>query len=536
MRIGKNQLGAGVLMSYVGQALQILLTLFYTPVMRGILGQSEYGAYEIVFSVVGVLSLFTFGFSGSYIKYYSVCKKKEDSEREIARLNGLFMLVFTALGTLVLILGGVLYFNAEMVFGGKITAGELALSRRLLLVLVVNCALNFPLTVYNNYIIAHERFIPLQVFNLFATVVNPCLSFPLLLLGFGSVGMVSAMLLVTVCRLLLSAFYCHSRLQMRFSFRHLQPGLLRSVWIFSLYIFIDSIVNAVNLSIDRFLLGKMLGTAAAAVYAVGGQINTLYMSLSTTISSVFTPRINQMVADGNREKGLSDLFVRVGKLQFSILLLILGGFAVFGQRFMQLWAGEGYEEAFFVALILILGYTVDLIQNVGIEIQRAKGYQKYRSLINAIAAVLNLGISIVLIRQWGVIGAAVGTAVMWLLSCGLVMNLFYARVVGLNVKRFWIEIGRMACGGILPLALGFLALSYINRCHILIYFALIVAFVLIYLLSLYFFGLRSADRARVRRILKKAVDTVLKRGHRPPSAEPNPENQQGEEKNEPFLQ
>ena len=536
MRIGKNQLGAGVLMSYVGQALQILLTLFYTPVMRSILGQSEYGAYEIVFSVVGVLSLFTFGFSGSYIKYYSVCKKKEDSEREIARLNGLFMLVFTALGTLVLILGGVLYFNAEMVFGGKITAGELALSRQLLLVMVVNCALNFPLTVYNNYIIAHERFIPLQVFNLFATVVNPCLSFPLLLLGFGSVGMVSAMLLVTVCRLLLSAFYCHSRLQMRFSFRHLQPGLLRSVWIFSLYIFIDSIVNAVNLGIDRFLLGKLIGTAAAAVYATGGQINTLYMSLSTTISSVFTPRINQMVADGDRDRGLSDLFVRVGKLQFAVLLPILGGFAVFGQRFIRLWAGEGYEEAFFVALILILGYTVDLIQNVGIEIQRAKGYQKYRSLINAVAAVLNLGVSIVLIRQWGAVGAAIGTAVMWLLSCGLVMNVFYAKVIKLDVLRFWREIARMACGMILPLALGLLLLSYANRCHILIYFALIGAFVLIYLLSLYFFGLCRADRARVRWFIQKALGTLSKKGERPRVCKDDTQNQQGEENNEPFLQ
>lgn len=503
MNTKSNQLGAGVLMSYVGQALQILLTLFYTPFMRGILGQSEYGAYEIVFSLVGVLSLFTFGFSSSYIKYYADCKKKEDSDREIARLNGLFLLVFAALGTLVLVLGGILYFNADTVLGSRITAGELALSRRLLLVLVVNCALNFPLTVYNNYIIAHERFIPLQLFNLFATVVNPCLSFPLLLMGYGSVGMVCAMLAVTLCRLILSVLYCHSRLRMRFSFRQLQPRLLRSVWIFSLYIFIDSVVNAVNLSIDRFLLGTMIGTAAAAIYAVGGQINTLYMSLSTTISSVFIPRINKMVAEGDREEGLSALFVRVGKLQFAVLLPILGGFAVFGQRFMSLWAGEGYENSYFVALILIGGYTVDLIQNVGIEIQRAKGYQKYRSLINAVAAVLNLGISIVLIRQWGAIGAAVGTSVMWLISCGLVMNVFYARVIKLDVLRFWREIGRMACGIVPPLALGLLLMSYINTCHILVYFALIGAFVLVYALSMYFIGLRRGERAALTAALKR---------------------------------
>ncbi len=189
-----NQLGAGVLLSYLGQAIQILLTLFYTPVMRRLLGQSEYGVYEIVVGVVGMLSLLTLGFCQSYIKHYYDCRVKEDGEREVARLNGLFLLVFSVLGTVVLVLGGVLYCNAEAVLGSKLSMAEMALSRRLLLILAVNSALNFPLTVYNNYIIAHEKFIPLQFINLFATVLNPGLSFPLLLLGFGSMGMSVAML------------------------------------------------------------------------------------------------------------------------------------------------------------------------------------------------------------------------------------------------------------------------------------------------------------------------------------------------------
>jgi O-antigen/teichoic acid export membrane protein len=490
-----NQLGAGVLLSYLGQAIQILLTLFYTPVMRRLLGQSEYGVYEIVVGVVGMLSLLTLGFGQSYIKHYSDCRVKEDGEREVARLNGLFLLVFSVLGTVVLILGGVLYCNAEAVLGSKLSMAEMALSRRLLLILAVNSALNFPLTVYNNYIIAHEKFIPLQFINLFATVLNPGLSFPLLLLGFGSMGMSVAMLCVTLGKLVISVLYCHIRLKMRFSFRQLRFGTLRIVFAFSFYIFIDNIASTINVGVDRFLLGRMIGAVAAAVYAVGGQINTLYISLSTAISSVFTPRVNRMVAEGCSDKALSGVFIRVGKIQFGTLLLILSGFAVFGRRFMSFWAGEGYEESFFVALILLCGYTVDLIQNVGIEIQRAKGYQKYRSLVNSIAAALNLGVSILLIPKLGATGAAIGTAVIWTVSCGLVTNLIYAKVISLSVGRFWREILRMSVGGILPLALGVVALPLINTCPLPIYFLLIAAFVLLYACSMYLLGLRRSERA-----------------------------------------
>ena len=89
-----NQLGAGVLLSYLGQAIQILLTLFYTPVMRRLLGQSEYGVYEIVVGVVGMLSLLTLGFCQSYIKHYSDCRVKEDGEREYGMKYADFDLFF----------------------------------------------------------------------------------------------------------------------------------------------------------------------------------------------------------------------------------------------------------------------------------------------------------------------------------------------------------------------------------------------------------------------------------------------------------
>ena len=65
-----NERKAGIILSYVGQAVKILVTFIYTPIMIRILGKSEYGLYQLVFSVVSYLSLLSLGFASSYLRFY----------------------------------------------------------------------------------------------------------------------------------------------------------------------------------------------------------------------------------------------------------------------------------------------------------------------------------------------------------------------------------------------------------------------------------------------------------------------------------
>ena len=88
--------------------------------------------------------------------------------------------------------------------------------------------------------------------------------------------------------------------------------LLKEIGVFSFFIFINMIVDQINWNVDKFILGVFGGTAAVAIYAIGGQINTMYMSLSTSVSSVFIPRVNAIVAqDENNNKELTEIFTKV---------------------------------------------------------------------------------------------------------------------------------------------------------------------------------------------------------------------------------
>lgn len=88
-----------------------------------------------------------------------------------------------------------------------------------------------------------------------------------------------------------------------------------------------------------------------AVYSVAIQLTQMFMMFSTAISGVFLPKVTAMVTYGGNEKEISDLFIRTGRIQYIVMSFILSAFVVFGRPFIRLWAGEGYEEAYYVSLL-----------------------------------------------------------------------------------------------------------------------------------------------------------------------------------------
>ena len=113
-----SQKRAGVVLSYISELIKVLSTLFYTPIMLRLLGQSEYGLYQLVQSVVSYLSLLSLGFTTSYIKYYTKFDNKGNKE-DISKLNGMFLIVFLIIASIALVCGGVMVSNISSIFGTK---------------------------------------------------------------------------------------------------------------------------------------------------------------------------------------------------------------------------------------------------------------------------------------------------------------------------------------------------------------------------------------------------------------------------------
>lgn len=477
-----------------------LVSIIYTPIMIRLLGQSEYGLYNLVASVVAYLGVLNFGFGSAYMRYYSKYKTKDDKE-SIAKLNGMFLIIFSIIGLIAVIAGIILVLNTELLLGAELTDIELSRAKILMIILVINLAVSFPNSVFTSHIIANEKFIFQKIVQMIKIVMNPFVVLPVLLSGYGSVGMVIVTTVLNVSIEIMNAIFCISRLKMRFSFKKFDLKLMREMTVFSSFIFINLIIDQINWNVDKFILGRFYGTVSVAVYGLASQLNTYYLSISTAISGVFIPRVHRLIASTEYNENLTELFTRIGRVQFIILSLISTEMIFLGRPFINMWAGNNYDDSYPIVLLLIIPVTVPLIQNIGIEIQRAKNMHQFRSWVYFFIALANIGITIPLAKVYSGVGAAIGTALAIIVGNGFLMNWYYHARVGLDIKFFWKQILGFIPALIAPLAFGILINIVFNQyLYDIKYFLLCgVIYIVIFGISMWCVGMNQYEKNLIGR-------------------------------------
>lgn len=502
-----NQLKAGATLSYISMGFGYIISIVYTPIMLRLLGQSEYGLYNLVASVVSYLGLLSFGFGSAYMRYYS-CYKVNNEQKNIAKLNGMFLVVFSIIGLIAILAGIILVFNIDLIFGEKLTISELSIAKVLMTIMVFNIAISFPTSVFNSYITANEKYIFQKLLQMIKTVINPFVMLPVLLMGYKSIGMVVMTTILTIIVEISNVIFCFKKLKIKFLFSQFDFDLMKEMIVFSSYIFINMIIDQINWNVDKFILGRFKGTSGVAVYGLAAQLNTYYLSLSTAISNVFIPRVNRMVAVSNDNKELTDLFTRVGRVQFILLSLICSGLIFLGQPFINMWAGTDYSEAYPITLLLIIPVTIPLIQNLGIEIQKAKNMHQFRSWVYLFIAIGNICLSIPFAKLHGGIGAAVGTAISLLIGNGLIMNWYYHEKVGLDIKYFWGQILKFIPSILPPTIIGILMVLFVDLYHILSFLICGIIYVIIFCVSMWFLGMNKYEKDLVCKPMSKIIKKV----------------------------
>lgn len=509
-----NELKWGSVLSYAQMILSVVIGIVYTPIMIRLLGKSEYGLYNTVASTISMLSILSLGLNSSYIRFYARYKKEGELDK-VFRLNGLYLLIFSIIGIIAFVCGMFLSSHLSLIFDTGLTATEYKTGRILMILLTISLTLQFPMSVFSTIITANERFIFLKLLSMIKTVVGPLVTLPILLMGFRSIGMVASTLVISVIVDCIFIYYVFVRLKNRFLFSQFEKGLFQSLFTYSVFIAINVIVDQVNNSVDRVLLGRFNGTATVAVYAVGANLYMHYMNISTAVSTVFTPKIhtiyNAFEDSFERNYHLSELFIKVGRVQFLILMLFASGIVFFGKAFIFHWVGTGYEDSYYVALLLILPVSIPLIQNLGIEIQRAANKHQFRSIIYLGMAMVNFALTIYLCRLFGAIGAAVGTAVSFIIANGLVMNIYYYKAIGLNIPEFWKNIVRMAIGMAPAFAIGCFISWKANFATVWGLLLWILIYTVVYISCTWLFSMNQFEKTLISGPVKSSIQRIRER-------------------------
>lgn len=511
--MAKNQLRLGAILSYINMAIGSLIPMFYTPIMLQLLGQDEYGLYKLASSVTSYLSLISFGIGSAVVRYFTKYIAAGDKEGE-ENIFGLFNIIFSVIAAIAVVAGVIISLNLDFIYSNSLSEFQLFEMKILVIVLTFNIALSFLCSPQNAAVTSHEKFIFLQIINILTTVVIPVANLIVLFLGFKSIGLVVSSLIINIIVRIAYAFYVRQVLQLKARYNNLPKNLIKEILLFSFWIFVANIVNQLYSTTDTIIIGAIpaLATVGVAVYNIGVTFNNMMTNFSVGLLSVLTPKVNKMVFSNSSNSELTDLMIRIGRLQCYIVSLVCTGFIAFGRQFIQLWAGAGYEDAYWIALFTMIPSCVPLIQNVAMNVIVAQNKHRFRSLTYLCIAVANVIGTALCVNQFGIIGAAFVTGLASVVGPGFVMNWYYWRKIHLEIPRFWKSVINVFIGPIIMCAITLLISQFVDFTNIYLLLLGIIIYVVVFFAFNWLAVMNDYEKDIVRVPMKKVINKIKKKG------------------------
>lgn len=492
-------------MSYVMMAFEVLSTLFLTPFIIRTLGQAEFGVYKLSASVVAYLLLLDLGVGNAITRY--IAKFRASGEKEQSqKFLGVATIYYTIIAFVALIAGVVLIAVFPKAFAKGLTASEIKLGQELLFITMINAAVTLGTAAYNNVIIAYERFTVSKGVPIIQIIVRMALTVVMLKGGFGSVGIVTINLLMTVLCRGFFVIYVLFRLKLRPKFKGIDVSFVKEIILYSSMILIQMIATQLNATVDQILIGSLVASSSTilAVYSVGTQVTQYFQSMGTAFTGVLMPGIVKMVESGADSKTLTDEMIRIGRIILIVLGLIWGGFLACGQQFITLWAGADNSNAYFVAVILMTAYMFILTESIGTQILWAMNQHKEQAILKGIIVLLNILLTVVLIKWQPLIGATIGTFISLVLGDVVVMNVIFRKKLKMDLGYYYKGLAK----GILPCiavatAVGFVARHFLKNGGWISLLLKVAIICLVYAVCILMFGMNPYEKNMVSSVLRK---------------------------------
>lgn len=472
--------------------------------MLSVLGQSEYGIFTLANSVVQYVCVFDVGLGPAAVRYNAQYIAQGERQKQ-ANINAMLIIVHAFISAVALCVGLYIFFHLDIVFL-KLTTDELILMKKLYLIALGNIVLSFPLSVFESAITAHERFVFLKICNLISTITRPICILSVLYCGYRSVGMIIVSTCFNLGICLINMFYYLFKLKLGIKLQKFDWVLFKSIFSFSVFLILDNVATQIFWNTDQVVLGASVGAAPIAVYQVASQLNGYYKSFSTVPSGMFLPHFSKQISLKVTDQKTMNSIVKIGRIQFMICTYILLGFALCGKQFIALWLKDStYKPAYYVALILMVPQIFAITQGGFPPALLAKSLHKVKVFVYFISACINITSSLILVRIWGIIGCAVGTAIG--LVCAAVLNNLYYLHLKMNMAYFYREILVLLIPTLISAVLGLLAARLFTFSSYFSLMLFIVMFSLIFVAVYWHLGFNEEEKelvlGGVSKILKK---------------------------------
>ena len=486
----------------------ILVPLVYFPLMVRLLGQEDYGLHSMADSVIECLLLLTLCMGGAFARLLEERRAECDPEG-VRRIFGLYVKTSAVVALIILAAGLYISFHLGG-FRRSLGEEELEMLKKICLLMTVDAAVFLPLGAWRAVIDTHEGSGFLQLVELGIAILTPCAGIVVLLLGWASIGLVSVSIGVHLIVCVLYILYVKNKTGVTLSFGKAGSGHLRHVMRSSVFPLLDLCAEVLFLPAGRLIVGWALGSHSAAVYSAGASVSVYLIGLCVMAGARLTPLPDGWAEKDQQEGAYDTLFIRYGRRQFILFFFAFSAFAVFGRQFLALWVGSAYVRSYGVVLFTLVALGIPLLQGAGTELLHSYGRHRFHAVVFLCTAAVSVLLTLLLVKPWGVLGAAVATFVTYAAG-GAVMNVFCYRSIGLDISLFWKRIAHVCPVMVLFGAICWFAVNALPVTSWPLLIVLAVVYTVLFFLLARWFMMNALERDLSIAPFRKAWSRIIRR-------------------------
>lgn len=496
----------GVIYSYVLMFVEVFSATLFTPFLIRSLGQSEYGVYQLVYSVTAYLMLLDLGIGNAVIRYMAKYRAENNKQKQEEFL-GIATLFYGAIAVLVMIVGAALLVLFPTAFAKGLTPEEISIGRKLLTVTILSTAVTLGTSGFATTLMAYERFSFSKGLSILFSLLKIIFAMLALKLGMRSLGVVMVYFMANVITRSAYTVFVLFKLKLKPKFKNPDFGFVKETVSYSAFVLLQMIATQINSMTDSVLLGILAKGSAViiAVYGAGAQIVQYFKTVGGHFNGVLMAGVVRLVESGANAKALQDEMVRIGRIVFMMLGMVFTVFLVNGTDFMVLWAGENYRQGYTVAAAIMVPTMFTLVQSIGNQILWAMNKHRTQAVVQIVSALINIVLTAFLIKWNPLVGAVVGSVIALTVGDVICMNVMFKREIGISLIGYYTGLFK----GILPslllsvgagLLFNLIGLSKYGWLGLVINCGVMV---LVYGICMLIFGMNTSEKRMVFNIFKK---------------------------------
>jgi O-antigen/teichoic acid export membrane protein len=406
----KIQAAKNAVTSWLSLLANLVVGFFLAPFILHRLGDDAFGLWILVFSITGYYGLFDFGIRSSIIKYVAQFAARGETE-ELTRFVNTCLFVYSWIALFLVVVTVVCSRYVDAIF--RVSPAFVVTARLLVLLVGAAIALGFPLGVFSGILEGLQKYTWENATQIASSLLRAVLIVIALQRG---KGLLTIALITVIVPLFASA--CHilivrRMLPLQFGRKFFDRTAFRLMTRYGSTTFISMVAGQLRYKTDAAVIGIFLSSSAITFFSIGSKLVDYSRGVVDALASVFAPMSSHLDAQGDMD-GLRRIFIFGNRACAMIAFPICAGAIVLGKSLIYVWVGPKYVASFVILVLLILPQTLDLAQATSPRILYGMNRHQVLSWARVIEGFANLVLSILLVRHYGVVGVALGTALPFL--------------------------------------------------------------------------------------------------------------------------